>query len=60
MPKIEAPDFGGTWEWDGKLTIDTQITLANGKKVSFGNLVTMTNGAALEWFEDQNFKNLEN
>lgn len=52
MNKIEAPDFGGTWEWEGELNPRTLITLANGEKVLYSKLITLTNGEVLEWFDE--------
>lgn len=38
----------GTWTWDGNLTPQTIITVADGSEVSYANLITLTNGDALE------------
>lgn len=59
MPKISAPDFGGTWSWEGKLTPSTKITLANGFVLSFSALITQTNGDALVWWEEQQEKSVD-
>lgn len=58
MNKINAPEYGGTWTWSGELTPETEITLANGKKVLYSRIIAMTNGEVLEWF-DENMSQVE-
>jgi len=52
MNKMNVPDFGGTWTWDGDLNLDTMITLANGFQMSLQGIITQTNGDALKWVDD--------
>lgn len=53
MPKLLAPDFGGVWSWEGELTPATMLKLSNGREVSLGSIITLTNGDVLYWLDKQ-------
>jgi len=53
MFKLLAPDFGGSWSWDGELTPETMLQLADGRKVSLSSIITLTNGDVLDWLDTQ-------
>lgn len=50
LNELITEDYG-TWTWSGDLSLTTEMTLADGRKVSFQNLISMTNGDALEIVE---------
>lgn len=44
---------GAMWCWNGELDSDTVIYFGNGTTSTLSEAITATNGAALEWWEDQ-------
>lgn len=53
MPKLVAPEYGGVWSWEGELTPATMLKLSDGREVSLGSIITLTNGDVLEWLDTQ-------
>ena len=53
MPKLVAPEYGGVWSWEGELTPSTMLKLSDGREVSLGSIITLTNGDVLEWLDTQ-------
>lgn len=48
-----SPDGTGMWCWNGELDSDTVIYFESGTTSTLSEAITATNGAALEWWEDQ-------
>jgi len=55
--KVICPDFGGSWSWDGELTPETKIIVADGSETLFSHIISRTNGDALEWWLNQGNEN---
>ena len=53
MNNLFVAGLSGTVSWEGELTMTTQLTLPSSKTVSLGGLIALTNGDALEWFENE-------
>ena len=46
-------ELGGTVTWEGDLAMNTQLFLSNDSRPTLAGLIALTNGDALEWFENE-------